>query len=745
MSTAAATQHRPLGFIGLHTEFTKALNEAFQKQDAQILRSSYESFGANTDHDKKSPMDQAFREMLLFRLSDNVEQVGALVRLSVEAVRAEIVSVTIPVVLLGDIFDAVTLDKCEQIFSFVEEMVEVWKEDIFFSSCKNNILRMCNDLLRRLSRAQNTVFCGRILLFLSKFFPFSERSGLNIVSEFNLDNVTEYGVDGKDLDDTVEDTVEDIPIKIDYNLYCKFWSLQDFFRNPNQCYSKAQWKMFQAHAGTVLEAFDSFKLEEPRLSSAADKTDGSLMTGDYLESMKMELAADSTAGTDELKTSDAEQIVRQSDHFFAKFLTNPKLLTLQLSDSNFRRSVLVQFLILFQYLQLTVKFKTESNTLTTAQTDFIKETESKVYKLLEETPPNGKRFSRTVQHMLTREEMWNNWKNDGCKEFRKPDETETENGSNKDANNTDSSASKPPAAKRPKRTLGDSLRDAHRSGKFFLGNDVLTRLWNYSPDNLQACKSEERNFLPQVETFLENPHEKNDPSFEWRALRLLARQSPHFFTFLNSPSYKIADYLEGVRRRLAKDRIDNAKAALNANNAATAGGGGNSSTESNNTNESNSDEQGSNNQEGEGDGEADGDGEGENDGDGDGDAMLTEEDVQGDLDKGDDDRNDHTKPMTASREQIEEIAPLIGDDWKKLGKKLGYTADELLYFETEHPDRDGGCIAMLSNWFADDDDASLDNWAYMLEGLEINAAAKAVKALVDRLTNKGDKVEVVSD
>ncbi|XP_014089807.3 THO complex subunit 1 isoform X1 [Bactrocera oleae] len=741
MANMAIAQNRPLGFIGLHTEFTKALNEAFQKQDAQILRASYESFGANTDHDKKSPMDQAFREMLLFRLSDNVEQVGALVRLSVEAVRAEIVSVTIPVVLLGDIFDAVTLDKCEQIFSFVEEMVEVWKEDIFFSSCKNNILRMCNDLLRRLSRAQNTVFCGRILLFLSKFFPFSERSGLNIVSEFNLDNVTEYGVDGKDLDDTLEDTVEDIPIKIDYNLYCKFWSLQDFFRNPNQCYSKAQWKMFQAHAGTVLEAFDSFKLEEPRLSSAAEKSESALTAADYLENMKMELVADMAAEANDQKSNQTDHIVRQSDHFFAKFLTNPKLLTLQLSDSNFRRSVLVQFLILFQYLQLTVKFKTESNTLTTAQTDFIKETEGKVYKLLEETPPNGKRFARTVQHMLTREEMWNNWKNDGCKEFRKPDDADLENSTNKDATNADA---KPPAAKRAKRTLGDSLRDAHRSGKFFLGNDVLTRLWNYSPDNLQACKSEERNFLPQVETFLENPHEKNDTSFEWRALRLLARQSPHFFTFLNSPSYKIADYLEGVRRRLAKDRIDNAKATMNANNTSLMGG--NSSTESPNATENNSD-QGSNNQETEGEPDADVVGEGENDGDGDGDgdAMLTEEDVQGDLEKGDDDRNAHTKPMTATAEQIEEIAPLIGDDWKKLGKKLGYTTDELLYFETEHPDRDGGCIAMLSNWFADDDDASLDNWAYMLEGLEINAAAKAVKALIERLTAKEEKVELLSD
>lgn len=52
-----------------------------------------------------------------------------------------------------------------------------------------------------------------------------------------------------------------------------------------------------------------------------------------------------------------EEEIKDTQHFFAKFLTNPKLLALQLSDSNFRRSVLVQFLILFQYLTTTVKFK----------------------------------------------------------------------------------------------------------------------------------------------------------------------------------------------------------------------------------------------------------------------------------------------------------------------------------------------------------------------------------------------------
>ncbi|XP_037827957.1 THO complex subunit 1 [Lucilia sericata] len=676
-------------FSGLHAAFTDALKKAFEDDDVKILRKSYDSFSYNSDHDKKPPMDQAFRELLIFKMSNDVQLIGKLVKLSVAAVRAEIVSVTIPVVLLGDIFETVTLDKCEKIFNYVEEMVEVWKEEIFFSSCKNNILRMCNDLLRRLSRAQNTVFCGRILLFLSKFFPFSERSGLNIVSEFNLENVTDYGVDGKDLDDTLED-IEDIPIKIDYNLYCKFWSLQDFFRNPNQCYSKASWKMFQTHATTVLESFSSFKLEDTRSNSSQEDS------GDDSEKIDLD-----DIYSNDFKTGIVE-VVQKVDNFFAKFLTNPKLLALQLSDANFRRAVLVQFLILFQYLQLTVKFKSESNTLTPAQTEFIKETETKVYQLLEETPPNGKRFARTVKHMLTREEMWNNWKNEGCKEFKKPEDSLMEDS--------------PPPAKKERKTLGDCLKEANGQSKFFLGNEVLTRLWNYSPDNLQACKSEERNFLPQVETYLESSRDKNDTSFEWRALRLLARQSPHFFTFINSPSYKISDYLEAVRKRLTKERLDAAKQA-----AANANGSNPESTPT--LSESHEQETVALQEQ-------------ENDHDGNDEGVLGEEEETNDLDKPEEDNNGHSNLVTASKEQIEELAPLIGDDWKKLGKKLGYTADELLYFETEHTERDGGCVAMLVNWFADDDDASLDNLAYTMEGLEINTAAKAVKALIERLSSK---------
>ncbi|XP_017855956.1 PREDICTED: THO complex subunit 1 [Drosophila arizonae] len=701
MSTQSAladgTATKSANFFALQAAFESALEQAIAENDVEQLIKEYHSFRANSEHDKRSPMDQAFREVLMKRLSDDVERIGALVRLSVDAARAEIVSNTIPVVLLGDTFDVVTLNKCELIFKFVEDLVEVWKEEIFFASCKNNLLRMCNDLLRRLSRTQNTVFCGRILLFLSKFFPFSERSGLNIVSEFNLDNFTEYGLDSKDHDDLdnkeLEDTAEDIPLKIDYDLYCKFWSLQDFFRNPNQCYSKAQWKMFQMHAETILQSFLSFKLEDIRQntdSNSANSANGS--SGDAGAQM-MDVDVDDAA-----VDAAASMAVRKETNFFAKFLTNPKLLALQLSDSNFRRAVLVQFLILFQYLQVSVKFKIDTYTLTSAQSDFIKETEQRVYKLLEETPPNGRRFARTVQHMLQREEMWNNWKNDGCKEFKKPEEPEpTEE------------ESKPSPPKRAKRPLGDCLREAARNGKFYLGNDNLTRLWNYSPDNLQACKSEQRNFLPQLETYLETPYDKTDPAFEWRALRLLARQTPHFFTFVTQPSCKIADYLDVVRKRLAREKelakqINTAAANASEHNNGLAASSAPAEQEH------------------------------------DASVALQETEPEPDLEVEDpepvveeaDEPPAHEKPLMVTAAHIEEITPLIGEPWMKVGKKIGFSNDELLFFQMENPTPGVACMKMLTNWISDDDDATLENWAYMLEGLEMHKAADAVKAIIER-------------
>ena len=47
------------------------------------------------------------------------------------------------------------------------------------------LLRTLNDLLRRLSKmGSSTLFCGRILTFLSQVFPLGERSGVNLRGEY---------------------------------------------------------------------------------------------------------------------------------------------------------------------------------------------------------------------------------------------------------------------------------------------------------------------------------------------------------------------------------------------------------------------------------------------------------------------------------------------------------------------------------------------------------------------------------
>jgi len=247
------------------------------------------------------------------------------------------------------------------------------------------------------------------------------------------------------------------------------------------------------------------------------------------------------------------------------------------------------------------------------------------------------------------------------------------------------------------------MKEANRKGQFFMGTNELTRLWNIAPDNLLACKSEDRNFLPQLEIYLENPREKNDPSFEWRALRLLARQSPHFFTSVNlpSPPHKIVDYLECVSRKILKDKNEVTIRQEITNNTVL---------------EQNEQE-----------------------------SVALEEQDDAELMKTEnltpDDHNTH-KTNTVTKENIEEIAAKIDTDWKKLGKKLGFSPDELLFFESENPTVSAQAHAMLTIWFQDDEDATLDNLAYILEGFEMQAAAEVCKTLIDPPTTK---IEDVSD
>uniref|UniRef100_A0A673Y8I7 THO complex 1 n=1 Tax=Salmo trutta TaxID=8032 RepID=A0A673Y8I7_SALTR len=313
--------------------------------------------------EKKTTLDQALRQVL-------EEQIVSLKKCSVlnSLVHAGICSATTPFLLLGDVLDCLPLYQCDKVFSFVEENVSTWKSNSFYTAGKNYLLRMCNDLLRRLSKSQNTVFCGRIQLFLARLFPLSEKSGLNLQSQFNLDNITVFNknelestlgqkpteeedgmeVEEGEMGDEEPSAPAPCSIPIDYNLYRKFWTLQDYFRNPVQCYVKFSWMTFLKYSDETLAVFRSFKLDDMQASKR-----------------KLE----------ELRTAGGDHV------YFAKFLTSEKLMDLQLSDINFRRHILLQYLILFQYLKGQVKFKSSSCILNDDQCSWMEETTKVVYQV----------------------------------------------------------------------------------------------------------------------------------------------------------------------------------------------------------------------------------------------------------------------------------------------------------------------------------------------------------------------------
>ncbi|XP_071641863.1 THO complex subunit 1-like isoform X1 [Temnothorax longispinosus] len=659
-------------FEVLRKDYSDYLQQHFKLSDVSLFQKKCVERCAN-DSDRKVAIDQALRDSLLAVLTENasgnVRSLELYITFCIELCRKDLATASMPVMLLGDIFDSMTLDRCEQLFTFVENNVTVWKEDLFFTACKNNLLRMCNDLLRRLSRSQQTVFCGRILLFLAKFFPFSERSGLNIVSEFNLENHTEFGLEKAEEDNleqiTKDDDKSENKIPIDYNLYRKFWALQDFFRNPNQCYNKMHWKVFSAHASNVLSAFASFKLEEQRsYPTTCIKMDTS-MEGPYKET-----------------------------HYFAKYLTNQKLLELQLSDSNFRRYVLLQFLILFQYLNSTVKFKaflasgyetSETHELKPDQVEWVKTTTDQVYTLLTETPPDGPTFAETVKNILKREEHWNAWKNEGCPPFKRP--------------TSDVTDEEPRKPRRSRRRIGDVIRDAQAVGKYHMGNPELTKLWNLCPNNLEACKSKDRDFLPSLETYFEDAimeldpaamvddkyKKVNDGNFGWRALRLLARRSPHFFVHGNYPINKLPEYLETMIKKIAKDRPQTQSDVK---------------LETEETPPSESTDQEFNED------------------------VLKQESEQVDAETAD---VKARKLNKVTPEMVAKLSESLKNDWKKLATKFGYTNDEIAFFQSKTTPYEQ-CKTMLEIWAEEDEDASVENLAYILEGLKYTEALAVLKS-----------------
>ncbi|KZS93046.1 hypothetical protein SISNIDRAFT_485984 [Sistotremastrum niveocremeum HHB9708] len=358
-----------------------------------------------------------------------------------------------PMTVLQELTEMQTIDSCSHIFAWIEDRSARLTKGMEPQKGKALVmLRTLNELLRRLSKTEQTTFCGRILTFLSGVFPLGERSGVNLRGEYGpqwepviirpkalLGQEDPMDVEPRPSEPKAEDSMDvdkkpaeskesAVSSETDSEGNAKvrtsgdqkkeeffqtFWSLQLPFSRPSLLTQQSVFADFKHAVNVVLPVISEANKRE-RLMMGSKAVMGHV-TGKRKRTPPTDLNDDA-----------------RRDYFFSKFLTSPDLLELELADSLFRRQILMQLLVLLQHVQLFTKAekaKWESPRNRSLQMDFVLEAAdekwtadswTKAMQELKATTPFGKEFADTVAVILQRERNWISWKNDLCPSFEKP-------------------------------------------------------------------------------------------------------------------------------------------------------------------------------------------------------------------------------------------------------------------------------------------------------------------------------------
>ncbi|KAH8895078.1 nuclear matrix protein [Thozetella sp. PMI_491] len=336
--------------------------------------------------------------------------------------------------LVEELLDSQTISGCRKVFDFLESR----RERLIATHFKHKqlvILRLCNELLRRLSRAEDTSFCGRVFIFMFQSFPLGDRSSVNLRGEYHVENVTTYdesvakkesGVDKMDVDSpesngkkpadpksSTKATASDAkkqsqatksqPLDTD-ELYPIFWSLQATFSQPKKLFDAAHFAEFKQALESTMTTFSTVKPEQGSRQKQGDET-------------KRGMKRKHNEGEDDLASA-----------FNPKYLTSRDLFELEVNDLSFRRHVLVQALIIMSFLlSLTKEEKDKLGTLKNqnksvlysdyllneADTKWVSDMKEKISSYLK-LGLEGPYFYRMVETVLSRDKHWVRWKVDNC-------------------------------------------------------------------------------------------------------------------------------------------------------------------------------------------------------------------------------------------------------------------------------------------------------------------------------------------
>lgn len=145
----------------------------------------------------------------------------------------------VPFLLLEDAFDSLPLALTRVLwkYSAVEWLPYICDEKMLFNQgSKYVLIRIANKLLKSLcvnADNQAASFAGEISMTLANVFPLSERSAVNVLGSFHVDNVVKYE-SMEEWKNTKSSENDHHQVAMNYDLYSKYWGLQKVFTNPKE-------------------------------------------------------------------------------------------------------------------------------------------------------------------------------------------------------------------------------------------------------------------------------------------------------------------------------------------------------------------------------------------------------------------------------------------------------------------------------------------------------------------------------
>jgi THO complex subunit 1 len=210
--------------------------------------------------------------------------------------------------LVEELLDSQTIAGCRKVFDYLESRRERMTAK-HFKQKELVILRSCKELLRRLSRAEDTAFCGRVYVFMFQSFPLGDKSSVNLRGEYHVENVTTFdelpqkaeSSDAMEVDsetkttpaapetdtkatpvgpagypkpnedsktptksvtfDAKDSTIAEKPLDPDA-LYPIFWSLQQSFSQPKRLFDLSNLSEFKKGLEATMVMFKSVQSEQ---------------------------------------------------------------------------------------------------------------------------------------------------------------------------------------------------------------------------------------------------------------------------------------------------------------------------------------------------------------------------------------------------------------------------------------------------------------------------------------------------